>query len=133
MTKGQAMTSDRQAIGHDNGAGAGRDNGAIGPPDGRQVPRFAGPDTFARLPRLQDLAGGKAAVAIAGIPFDSGLSYRPGARLGPTAVRNGSKLLRPYHPALETHPLHSHQVADAGDIPSPAGPPHSPPGRRMAA
>ena len=89
----------------------------VGPPDGRQVPRFAGPDTFARLPRLQDLADGKADIAIAGIPFDSGVSYRPGARFGPAAVRNGSKLLRPYHPGLETHPLHAHQVADAGDIP----------------
>jgi agmatinase len=93
------------------------DTGVVGPPDGRQVPRFAGPDTFARLPRLQDLPSGNAAVAIAGIPFDSGVSYRPGARFGPTAVRNGSKLLRPYHPGLETHPLHAHQVADAGDIP----------------
>lgn len=103
------MTSDLSA-GDDGG------NGVTGPPDGRQVPRFAGPDTFARLPRLQDLPGGKAAVAIAGIPFDSGVSYRPGARFGPTAVRNGSKLLRPYHPALQTHPMHVHQVADAGDI-----------------
>jgi len=81
----------------------GRASDVTGPPDGRQVPRFAGPDTFARLPRLQDT--GRAAVAIAGIPFDSGVSYRPGARFGPTAVRNGSKLLRPYHPGLETSPL----------------------------
>jgi len=88
----------------------------VGPPDGRQVPRFAGPDTFARLPRLADVRGGRAAVAIVGVPFDSGVSYRPGARFGPTAVRNGSKLLRPYHPGLDTHPLHVHQVADAGDI-----------------
>jgi guanidinobutyrase / D-arginase len=85
-----------------------------GPPDGRQVPRFAGPDTFARLPRLQDV--GRAEVAITGIPFDSGVSYRPGARFGPAAVRNGSKLLRPYHPGLETTPLTARQVADAGDI-----------------
>jgi agmatinase len=88
----------------------------IGPPDGRQVPRFAGPDTFARLPRLADLDANKAAVAIVGVPFDSGVSYRPGARFGPTAVRNGSKLLRPYHPGLDTSPVHVHQVADAGDI-----------------
>jgi len=88
----------------------------IGPPDGRQVPRFAGPDTFARLPRLGEVTGGRAAVAMVGVPFDSGVSYRPGARFGPTAVRNGSKLLRPYHPGLDTHPLHAHQVADAGDI-----------------
>src|SRR5215472_300256 len=86
----------------------------IGPPDGRQVPRFAGPDTFARLPRLQDVR--RADVVITGVPFDSGVSYRPGARFGPTAVRNGSKLLQPYHPSLDTHPLHVHQVADAGDI-----------------
>jgi agmatinase len=88
----------------------------IGPPDGRRVPRFAGPDTFARLPRLQDVTG--AAVVIAGVPFDSGVSYRPGARFGPTAVRNGSKLLRPYHPGLDAHPFGAQQVADAGDIPA---------------
>jgi agmatinase len=92
--------------------------GVAGPPDGRQVPRFAGPDTFARLPRLADLPGNRAAVAIVGVPFDSGVSYRPGARFGPTAVRNGSKLLRPYHPGLDTYPLHVRQVADAGDIPA---------------
>src|SRR5215470_1197815 len=88
----------------------------IGPPDGRQVPRFAGPDTFTRLPRLQDV--NSADVVIAGIPFDSGVSYRPGARFGPTAVRNGSKLLRPYHPGLDAHPFGAQQVADAGDIPA---------------
>jgi agmatinase len=98
------------------GRTGGRTVGPVGPPDGRQVPRFAGPDTFARLPRLADLPGNRAAVAIAGVPFDSGVSYRPGARFGPTAVRNGSKLLRPYHPGLDTHPLHAQQVADAGDI-----------------
>jgi guanidinobutyrase / D-arginase len=101
------MTSDLDSSG-----------GIVGPPDGRKVPRFAGPDTFARLPRLQDLGSGSAAVAIIGIPFDSGVSYRPGARFGPSAVRNGSKLLRPYHPQLDTHPVHVHQVADAGDIPA---------------
>jgi agmatinase len=88
----------------------------LSPPDGRQVPRFAGPDTFARLPRLEDLNGASADVVIAGVPFDSGVSYRPGARFGPHAVRGGSKLLRPYHPELRTHPFDVQQVADAGDI-----------------
>jgi agmatinase len=78
------------------------------------VPRFAGPDTFARLPRLEDV--GEAAVAIVGVPFDSGVSYRNGARFGPSAIRAGSKLLRPYHPALDVEPWRTHQVADAGDI-----------------
>ena len=85
----------------------------VGPPDGLAVPRFAGPDTFARLPRLDDV--GRAAVALLGVPFDSGVSYRPGARFGPQALRAGSKLLRPYHPQLDVHPWRVHQVADAGD------------------
>jgi agmatinase len=77
------------------------------------VPRFAGPETFARLPRLDDV--GSAAVAILGAPFDSGTSYRPGARFGPGAVRAASKLLRPYHQALDVYPWGEQQVADAGD------------------
>jgi agmatinase len=86
----------------------------VGPPDARAVPRYAGPDTFARLPRLDDV--GRAAVAILGVPFDSGVSYRPGARFGPQAIRAGSKLLRPYHPWLGVQPWDVHQVADAGDV-----------------
>ena len=85
----------------------------IGPPDASLVPRFAGPDTFARLPRLSDV--GRADVAVLGVPFDSGVSYRPGARFGPGAVRAGSKLLRPYHPILDVEPWSVLQVADAGD------------------
>jgi agmatinase len=88
--------------------------GPVIPPNALVVPRFAGPDTFARLPRLEDV--GSAAVAVVGIPFDSGVSYRSGARFGPSAIRAGSKLLRPYHPALDVEPWAVHQVADAGDI-----------------
>lgn len=87
----------------------------VGPPSGLDVPRFAGPDTFARLPRLADV-NGKAAVAVLGVPFDSGVTYRPGARFGPGGVRAGSKLLRPFHPFLDAEPWNVHQVADAGDV-----------------
>lgn len=86
----------------------------IGAPDGRVRPRYVGPDTFARLPRLEDVE--RASVAILGVPFDSGVSYRPGARFGPAAIRAGSKLLRPYHPALDVQPWSLAQVADAGDL-----------------
>ena len=55
-------------------------------------------------------------MAIAGVPFDSGTSYRPGARFGPSAVRQGSRLLRPWHPGLRVAPFGTQQVADAGDI-----------------
>jgi len=86
----------------------------IGPPDARQVPRFAGPATFARLPRLDQVE--RADVAVLGLPFDSGTSFRPGARFGPEAVRAGSKLLRPYHLGLEVEPWTMLQLADAGDV-----------------
>jgi agmatinase len=78
------------------------------------VPRFAGFATYARLPRLDEVAS--ADVAVVGVPFDSGVSYRPGARFGPAAVREVSRLLRPYNPALDVAPFELAQVADAGDI-----------------
>jgi len=90
------------------------DNAPVGPPDALTVPRFAGPDTFARLPRIDDVSS--ASIAVIGVPFDAGVSFRPGARFGPQAIRNGSKLLRPYHPYLNVEPWNVHQVADAGDI-----------------
>jgi len=86
----------------------------IGPVDATQVPRFAGPATFARLPRLDEVTSPD--VAVVGVPFDTGVSYRPGARFGPAHVRASSKLLRPYHPGLDVSPFAVQQVADAGDV-----------------
>jgi agmatinase len=89
----------------------------VGPVDATQVPRYAGEGTFARLPRLDQVElGGQADVAIVGIPFDSGVSYRPGARFGPSHIRESSRLLRPYNPALQVPVFANQQVADAGDI-----------------
>ena len=88
--------------------------GPIGPADALKLPRFAGPGTFARLPRRDQVS--RCDVAIVGVPFDSGVTYRPGARFGPMAVRQGSRLLRPYHPELDVQPFAAQQVADAGDI-----------------
>lgn len=86
----------------------------IGPVDSSQVPRYAGPATFARLPRLDQVA--HADVAVVGVPFDTGVSYRPGARFAPSAVREASRLLRPYNPGLDVSPFERIQVADGGDI-----------------
>lgn len=88
--------------------------GPVGPIDATRIPRFAGPETFARLPRIDQVRS--CDVAILGVPFDAGVSYRPGARFGPSAIRAGSKLLRPYHPGLDVEPFAAMQVADAGDI-----------------
>jgi agmatinase len=86
----------------------------IGPVDATSVPRYAGPATFARLPRTDQVP--HTDVAVVGVPFDSGVSYRPGARFGPAHIRASSKLLRPYHPRLDVEPFAVQQVADAGDI-----------------
>ncbi len=87
----------------------------IGPIDASTNPRYAGIATFARLPRIEDVP--EADVAVVGIPFDSGVSYRPGARFGPSHVRESSRLLRPYNPAQDVSPFALAQVVDAGDIP----------------
>ena len=87
----------------------------IQPVSGTKVPRFAWPNTFARLPELRDVES--CDVAIVGIPFDAGTSYRPGARFGPQSIRQASRHLRTqYHPSYDTEPFVEQQVADAGDI-----------------
>jgi agmatinase len=78
------------------------------------VPRYTGVRTFARLPHTTDLDG--ADVAVVGVPFDTATSYRPGARFGPEAIRAGSTLLRPYHPAVQVDVFGSLSVVDYGDV-----------------
>lgn len=86
----------------------------VGPRDSSTTPRFAGIATFALLPRLEEVP--RADVKVVGIPFDSGVSYRPGARFGPAHVRESSRLLRPYNPVQDVLPFGVQQVADAGDL-----------------
>jgi agmatinase len=89
-------------------------NGRLGQVDATVVPRFAGPPTFARLPRIDEVSD--VDVAVLGVPFDAGVSYRPGARFGPAHVRESSRLLRPYNPAQDVEPFNLQQVVDAGDL-----------------
>ncbi|MCI2266000.1 agmatinase [Sediminivirga luteola] len=86
----------------------------VGPIDSSKTPRYAGIATFARLPRIEDVE--RADIAVVGVPFDTGVSYRPGARFGPAHVREASRLLRPYNPAQDISPFEVQQVADAGDL-----------------
>src|SRR5215469_1650852 len=89
-------------------------DGNVGPVDASLVPRWVGEATFARLPRIGEVS--RADVAILGAPFDTGVSYRPGARFGPGHIRESSRLLRPYNPAAGVSPFAAQQVADAGDV-----------------
>ena len=89
-------------------------NGRVGQVDGMRSPRYAGFPTFARLPRREDVP--EFDIAVLGVPFDAGVTYRPGARFGPAAIRAASRLLRPYNPAQDVSPFEAAQVVDAGDV-----------------
>lgn len=91
-----------------------RETEIVGPVDALTSPRFAGPSTFARLPTLAEVPS--ADVAVVGVPFDNAVTYRPGARFGPSHVRQASRMLRPYSPEVDRTPFHSQQVVDAGDL-----------------
>jgi agmatinase len=82
-----------------------------------QSPRFAHPATFMRLPHVTGAAG--LDVAIVGVPYDGGTSYRPGARLGPREVRAQSSLIRTYSYFQKVAPFDRLNVADMGDIDAP--------------
>ncbi|MHB8826465.1 MAG: agmatinase [Acidimicrobiales bacterium] len=86
----------------------------VGQVDNTKVPRYAGLTTFAQLPEFDEVSD--VDVAVIGAPFDAGVSYRPGARFGPSHVRQSSRLLRPYNPALDVSPFAARQVVDGGDI-----------------
>jgi agmatinase len=93
-----------------------RSSGPVRPVSGTEVPRFAGSGSFARVPEIDRVSDYD--VAVLGVPFDAGTSYRPGARFGPMAVRQASRHLRPgHHVELDTAPFDKIQVVDAGDVP----------------
>src|SRR6266536_2690258 len=80
-------------------------------------PRFAQPPTFMRLPHVEDPRG--LDVAIVGVPYDGGTSYRPGARLGPREIRSQSSLIRSYSHFQKVAPFNRLNVADVGDVDAP--------------
>ena len=85
------------------------------PANSFETPRFSGVRTFMRLPNNQDLANTDA--VIVGAPFDTGASFRAGARFGPEGIRSVSHLLRPYNPSQEVSIFEHLSVIDYGDVP----------------
>ncbi len=85
------------------------------PVDPRESPRFAGIKTFMRLPHVTTTEG--VDVAIVGVPFDTGASYRVGARFGPEAIRSVSALLRHHNEVLDVSIFDHCSVVDYGDLP----------------
>ncbi len=83
------------------------------PLSGRDFPRFSGIKTFFRLPiaHIED----KFDIALFGIPYDGGVSYRPGARFAPSLIREVSSLGRGFHMTRAVSVFEKMRVADIGD------------------
>src|SRR5213596_2682069 len=76
------------------------------------VPTFATRPTFLGI----EHASADAAICIAGIPYDLGTSNRPGARFGPAAIRQASRMLIDGdHPVARSRP-NADTIADIGDF-----------------
>lgn len=86
-----------------------------GPLDAMTYPRFEGVRTFMRLPYVTDLAA--VDFAVVGVPFDTGGTFRVGARFGPEGIRTHSMLLRPYHPEHNINIFQYCSGIDYGDLP----------------
>ena len=82
-------------------------------------PAFTGIPTFLRVPALADveaLRRERPDVVIVGAPTDTAVTYRPGARFGPRAIRSASYLRRSiHHLGLKVQPLKVLRVFDYDD------------------
>jgi agmatinase len=85
------------------------------PTDALTYARFTGISTFLRLPHIAQPE--ELDIAIIGVPFDGGTTYRPGPRFGPRHVRAQSAIIRPWNPILKLNPFAKFRVADFGDLP----------------
>ena len=76
--------------------------------------------SFGRVPLVLEAAGLEGAdVVIVGAPFDDGVSYRPGARFGPRAIRSAEDVAFPIdrpHMELGVDPYAELDVVDYGDV-----------------
>ncbi|HZQ68446.1 MAG TPA: agmatinase [Terriglobales bacterium] len=84
------------------------------PVDALIYPRFSGIPTFMRLPHISDPK--ELDIALIGVPFDSGTTYRPGPRFGPRNIRVQSAMIRPWNPVLKINPFEKWRIADFGDL-----------------
>jgi len=82
--------------------------------DPQQAPRYSEIATFMRAPLSRDVE--EVDIALAGVPFDAGVTNRPGARHGPREIRNSSSMIRTIHPVTRVNPFELCRVADVGDV-----------------
>lgn len=86
------------------------------PMSGREQPRFSGIKTFFRLPVVSPSEDFD--VAMVGVPYDGGVSYRPGSRFAPARIREASSLGRGFNWSRSLNVFDRLRVADVGDCPT---------------
>ena len=86
------------------------------PIDSSLVPRYAGVATFMRAARAE--IAKPLDIALVGVPLDLGATYRSGARQGPSAVREASRLIRQVNPTTKVAPYRLCNIGDVGDAPT---------------
>ncbi|MFT6302815.1 MAG: guanidinopropionase, partial [Pseudomonadales bacterium] len=89
------------------------DTTQINQDDPMMRPRYVGIPTFFRTPLCENLED--VDIGIIGVPFDGGVTSRPGARHGPREVRNQSTMVRMINQATGAAPHSVCRVADLGD------------------
>ncbi|KAF4992028.1 hypothetical protein FDECE_13835 [Fusarium decemcellulare] len=109
-TQQQPLLDHQKAPVHDQGMNLGR-------------PSFSGIATYGLLPHepCLDHSNAEYDIGIIGMPFDVGVSYRPGARFGPSAIRQASRQLTlagGYNVPQRVNPFKFWgRALDCGDIP----------------
>jgi guanidinopropionase len=83
--------------------------------DPQQRPRYTGLPSFFRLPYREDFEADPPQIGVIGVPFDGGVTNRPGTRYGPREVRNQSSLIRRVNQATGASPFEAARIADIGD------------------
>ncbi|MEO0682949.1 MAG: arginase family protein, partial [Pseudomonadota bacterium] len=88
--------------------------------DPQQRPRYASIPTFFRTPLCEDPAllpeADRPTIGVVGVPYDGGVTNRPGTRHGPREVRNQSTLIRRVNQATGASPFEAERVMDLGDV-----------------
>ncbi len=89
------------------------------PRSGMDLPRFAGPVSFMRLPEvdLDEPRLAEVQIGLVGVPWDGGTTNRAGARHGPRQLRDLSTMVRLVNQATGIRPFHQARCADLGDCP----------------
>ncbi|MEM1130983.1 MAG: agmatinase [Pseudomonadota bacterium] len=91
------------------------DREALAFDDPMQRPRFTGLASFFRLPFVEDFEADPPEIGVAGVPYDGGVTNRPGPRHGPREVRNQSSFMRRVNQATGKNPFEAAKIADIGD------------------